>query len=122
MHEEIPFCEHTAMGAALAVSKGERPPIRLAHERASVGSLIRDCWAQDAQSRPAVSEVVQRLLQLEATHGAPVRSERVPTHWTLADVSSTPEQGFGFTVGRQDGWEGSNQPRAHHQDWWCLRL
>lgn len=85
---QVPFGDVSSLEAFFAVASGKRPPMRLALNRSSVGGLIRECWAQDALSRPAVSEVVERLLRLEATHGYPAGVHTRPTAQHIPDEPS----------------------------------
>jgi len=67
MHQSAPFADKQHKEAALAVVRGERPPIALPSERTSFVPIITKCWSQDPLERPAMLNVTQRLIEVEAT-------------------------------------------------------
>jgi serine/threonine protein kinase len=66
MHAQIPFCELSHVEVGRRVSRGERPPMGLHGERVVFEPIIAACWSQAPSRRPAMAEVVQSLLKLEA--------------------------------------------------------
>lgn len=59
----VPFPHHTPVDAALAVARGERPP--LPHIHSEVLILLTDCWQQTAARRPTCREVAERVNALK---------------------------------------------------------
>mmetsp|Transcript_135895 Transcript_135895/g.290447 ORF Transcript_135895/g.290447 Transcript_135895/m.290447 type:complete len:305 (-) Transcript_135895:26-940(-) len=68
-----PFSEVPGEFIVSMVSSGERPDYK-EHARPDcpelVIELMKQCWAQDPESRPPFSEVLMHLQQLDSEHGA----------------------------------------------------
>lgn len=73
---EVPFNEATSSEVVMCITRGERPR-RPAHPKFTnpLWELIGRCWAQAAENRPKMEEVVEVLRRLSAfylhLHGNP---------------------------------------------------
>ena len=66
MNMRQPFGTLSSKAALFAVMSGDRPTISLEGDRSAFGGIIADCWNHSPSQRPAMTDVIQQLLLIEA--------------------------------------------------------
>ena len=80
MNMQQPFGTLSSYSALLAAMRGDRPPISLEGDRSAFGGIIADCWSHSPSQRPAMTDVIQQLLLIEAGLAGPGVAHQ-PSSW-----------------------------------------
>jgi len=87
MHAQVPFAELSHVEVGRRVCRGERPPMGLHGDRVVFEPIVAACWSQAPSRRPAMTEVVQSLLKLEANMGE-VSLAEIALHYACTSSTS----------------------------------